>query len=500
MTDLSHLDKSVPPREANYGVVKEASVRGAGVGLTTIGLQVLLQMSSVVVLSRLLTPEDFGLVGMALVLVNLLLVVGDWGLVVAAAQRKQIDHEQLSTLFWINAGGGLGLAVLTVACSPLLAHIFDEPRLVIIAMVLSVIFLAIGIGAQHEAIIRRRLRYGALHIVNVISYVIGIVVAVVGAFLGVGYWALIVQLVITRIVRTLLLWRETRWNPGRPGCGSHVGPLLKYGLQLAPSSLLLSLSKLVDVTLIGVLSGTTDLGFYRRGSNIVGVPTDYLKRSLGQMVPFSLSRLQDDSHGFSTFFLHSISVFGLASCGVVGLIGAEGAAIVTILLGDQWLAVIPLLRWLAVGGLASTIGMVTLWVLIPRGDLRKLLILRGIRLIFIVIGVFVGWKWGIVGVAAGYSLASCLSVGIELIIVTAIKGVRTMSLLGALVRPIIAASTAAIVVLFLSLESSIVTLLLESCLFFFVFLVAYAAMPGGWQVLQRAYRTMQKALRYRNAS
>ena len=496
---MSHLARSVPPPEANYGVVKEASVRGAGVGLTTIGLQVLLQMSSVVVLSRLLTPEDFGLVGMALIVVNLLLVVGDWGLIMAAAQRKQIDHEQLSTLFWINGGGGLGLAVLTVGVSPLLARIFDEPRLVSIAMVLSVIFVAIGIGAQHEAIIRRRLRYGALHVINVISYVVGIVVAVVGAFLGVGYWALIAQLVVTRIIRTLLLWRETRWNPGKPVWGSYLRPLLKYGLQLAPSTLLLALSRLVDVTLIGVFSGTTDLGFYRRGSSIVVIPTDYLRRALGQMVPFSLSRLQDDSHGFSTFFLHSISVLFLASCGVVGLIAAESAAIVTILLGDQWLAVIPLLRWLTLGALASTIGTVTPWVLIPRGDVRKLLILRGIRLILVVTGVFVGWKWGIVGVAAGYGLASCLSAVIDLIIVTAVKGVHTFSLLGALVRPIIAASTAAIVVLFLSLESSIVTLLLESCLFFLVFLMAHAAMPGGWQVLQRAYRTIQKTLPDRRA-
>ena len=485
-------NSSATNQGSDYRRVKKASIRGAGVGLATIVLQVVLQMISVVVLARLLTPEDFGLVAMAMTFVSIMLIVADWGLIMASTQRRHIDQDQLTTLFWINVGGGMILAILVIASSYLLVLIFSEPRLVGVAVVLSLKLVAIGIGAQHEAIIRRQLRYGTLHAINLISHAVGFAGGVAAALVGMGFWALVGQLVIVQVSRTVLLWTTTRWKPARPRWASDVRPFLKYGISLAPADVLFSLSLVVDGMLIGAAAGPSELGLYRKANSIVNMPIDYLKRALGRMVPSSLSRLQDDGQAFSSFFNHAFAMLSLAGCAVVGLVATEAPAVVNVLLGDQWLSAIPLVRWLALRGLVSTMGVATLWILVPRGDMKKLLTLRALRLCIIIVGVLVGWRWGTVGVAAGYSLASSFSIVIELFVISSVKGVRMGSLIGSFIRPITAAGAAGSIVFLIDSKLSVVTLLSESCLYLLVFLAAHAALPGGWNVMRRALRSIQR--------
>ena len=484
---------SGPDQGLEYRYVRDESVRGAGVGAVALVLKTLLRLGSIVLLARLLTPSDFGLVAMAGTVLNLLLIVGDLGLLMASIQRRQLSEDELSTLFWINVGGGVALAALTIASAPLLVIIFDEPRVIGGAAVLSLTLIAVGIGSQHEAIIRRRLNYGFLHTTAVISQAIGLAAALVSAVGGLGYWALILQQVVAQATRTILFWSKTRWRPRRPSRGVDVVPLLRYGSQLVPTHLLAHAARSFGEIIIGAGAGAAQLGLFRRAHGIATL-VEEVRQPLKPIVPASLSRLQDLPHEFSRFYVHAVSLSSLAGCGVVGWVTAEAPAVVNLLLGDQWLPTITLIRLLAPSGLALAIGAATEWMLMPLGKIKRLLALRALRLAAIVAGVLVGWHWGVPGIAAGYSVAACASLALELFGATARTTVSVRSLTGAVGRPIIAAACAGYLIFRISTAVSVVTFLLEFVLYVTVFAAIHSALPGGWTVTTGLLRALQKVI------
>ena len=483
-----------PDQRPEYAHVRDASIRGTGVGVAAFLAKTVLRFGSIAVLARLLTPADFGLVAMAGTLLNLFLIVADWGLLMASTQGRHVNEDQLSTLFWINVGGSLLLALLTIVLSPLLVLIFDESRIISAAVALSPILVAIGVGAQHDAIMRRRLSYGFLHMIGVMSQAAGLIVGIVLAVSGLGFWSLIWQQVVAHVAHTMLLWGGTRWRPGKPVIRVDVVQFLKYGSRLVPAQLLSHMSRNIVGIVIGAAVGATELGLYQRAYGIV-MNVEQLKQPLKTMVPASLSRLQDNTEEFSRYYVLALTMWSLVGCGVIGLVTAEAPAIVTLMLGDQWLSVIPLVRWLAPAGLVSGIGVATEWMLMPLGYMKRLVALRALRLCSIVIGSLLGWRWGVVGVAAGFSIASSISLVIELFFVTAGKRVSVHSLAGAFIRPTLATISAASVVFLVSTEVSVVAFLLESLLYVVVFLIVHSALPGGWPLLRRALHAILRATR-----
>ncbi|RPI98180.1 MAG: lipopolysaccharide biosynthesis protein, partial [Spirochaetales bacterium] len=137
--------------------LKSLAIRGGGMMFLVGGLSVVFQIGGVIVLGRLLSPEDFGLVVMASVITNLFFVFQDVGLADATIQASEINHEQISTLFWINLSFNTLITVILIALSPLVAKFYHRPQLTAIMMISSVIFIFIGLTTQHSALLKRRM-------------------------------------------------------------------------------------------------------------------------------------------------------------------------------------------------------------------------------------------------------------------------------------------------------------------------------------------------------
>ena len=480
--------------ENAYEHVRDASVRGGGKGVVALVGKSVLRLGAMVLLARLLTPADFGLVAMAGIVLSWFHIVADLGLHMAAVQRRRIVEEELSTLFWINVGGGIFLSLLTIATAPLLVCIFDEPRITGAAAVLSVTLIGVGIGTQHEAIIRRRLNYGFLHMTGVVAEAAGFGAALLAAVGGLGYWAVILHQVVAQAARTVLLWSNTGWRPRTPGRLTDVVPLLRYGSRLIPAQLLAHAARSFGEIIIGVGAGAASLGLFRRAHGIATM-VEEAKLPLKPIVPASLSRLQDRPDEFSRFYIHAIALASLAGCGIVGWVTAEAPAATRLVLGDQWLAVIPLIRLLAPVGLVAAFGSASEWLLMPLGEMNRLLALRMLRLATVIAGVLIGWRWGgVEGVAVGYSVAACVSIVAELLWATARRIVPMHGLTGVLVRPILAAAGAGYVVLRIVTPISIGTLMLELLLYMVLFATIHAALPGGWRIMNGLLRAIRKAI------
>ena len=482
-----------PEQESEYGQIREASVRGAGVGAVALVVKTTLRIGSIVFLARLLSPADFGLVAMAGTVLNLFLIVADLGLLMASIQRRDLSNDELSTLFWINVGGGTFLAALTIGSAPLLVLIFDDSRIIGAAAVLSLTLIAVGIGTQHQAIIRRRMNYSFLHASSVISQAMGLTLALVVAVSGGGYWALIAQQVAAQVSRTMLYWIRTRWRPRRPRSGVDVLPMLRYGSQLVPAHMLAHAARSFGEIVVGAGAGATQLGLFQRAHGIASL-VEELKQPLKPIVPASLSRLQDRSHDFSRFYIRAVSLSSLAGCCFVGWVTAEAPVVVSLVLGDQWIPAIPFIRWLSPAAIAIAIGSATEWLLMPLAETRRLLGLRTLRLVVVVAGVMVGWHWGVLGVAAGYSLAACVSLTLELFGAMAHSRVSVRCLTGVIVRPILAAAFSGWFVSVISIGASVTTFVLEALLYVSVFLAVHAILPGGWAETRGLSRAIRVAM------
>ena len=196
--------------------IKDKAIRGGAARLAAQAANLLVRTGSLVVLARLLSPRDFGLVGMVTALTGMLTLFRDFGLSAAAVQRPDITTDQHSNLFWINVLLGALLALVTLAAAPAIAAFYDEPRLVGVAAVLGTAFLFNAVGIQHSALLQRQMRFTAMAVIGVASLMASTAIAIGGAAIGYGYWALVASSVAAPLVASIGFWLAAGWVPGMP--------------------------------------------------------------------------------------------------------------------------------------------------------------------------------------------------------------------------------------------------------------------------------------------
>ena len=480
-------------RRSDNRHIRDASVRGAGAGVLALLSQAALRLGSIAVLARLLTPDDFGVVAMAGILLTLFHLVGDWGLTTASTQRRSMDHHQLSNLFWINTVIGFTLAGIAALLSPVMALIFDEPRLTGAAIVLSLTLIAIGLGAQHEALMNRRLRYSSLQMISVGSAAMGVAVGVTAAIAGAGFWSLIWMNVTVQSARTVLYWIVLDWRPGRPRPDIDVRPVLSFATGLVPSRVLYYLSRRSGSILLGAVGGATDVGLFHQAHSVAMMPVSYLVQPLQRVVPASLSRLQDDRTAFERMFVHTLMMISACGCGMLGFMAAEAPALVGLVLGAQWMSTIPVARWLTLAGVASLVTVATGWVFVSLGAGNVLFRVRAIRLAASVAGVVIGWRWGVVGVAAGYSIAVTVSLFAESVYAVRRTPLSVSILILAIWRPLLCALIAGGTVFMIRTGLTLEVVLLEAGIYSTLYAGVFALLPGGRNHIRSVLRAISAA-------
>lgn len=369
------------------------------------GLKILIQLAAVVVLARLLTPSDYGLIAMVMVVIGLADVFRDFGLTQAAVQAKTLSRVQRDNLWWISTGIGAALMLLLCLSAPLIALWYRRPELVDLTRALSVIFLLNGVTAQYRADLTRRLRFRPLAVWEVVSPLVGLAVAVALAASGASYWALVSQQLTAATVLFVGTALAAGWVVRRPRRGESMAGLLTFGWHLVVSQLLGYLGNNIDSLTIGTRFGTTAMGLYNRAFQLLMTPLGQLRAPTTTVALPVLSRLSSDVKETNRYVQRGQTALGLVL--VVGLGVVLGAAepITAIFLGAQWLSVEPILRLLAVAGAFHTLGYVAYWVYLAHGLTKTLLRYTVITVTIKVTCVLIGSEWGLIGVAAAYAIA-----------------------------------------------------------------------------------------------
>ncbi|HEY3438993.1 MAG TPA: lipopolysaccharide biosynthesis protein, partial [Actinotalea sp.] len=398
--------KQVPDVERGLG---GRAARGA---MVTLGGQIsrmLIQIVSVAVLARLLTPEDYGLLAMVTVVVGVGEIFRDFGLSSATIQSPTLTRAQRDNVFWVNTGIGFILAVLLFAGAPLLAQIYHRPELVDVSRALSATFLLNGLATQYRADLIRRLRFLQLAVAETSAPAAALVVAILVARAGGGHWALVAQSLTQATAMLVVLSVTARWLPRRPQRGQPMAGLLRFGRRLVVTQLIGYASNNTDALLIGLRFGAGPLGYYNRAFSLLMTPLNQLRAPTTTIALPVLSRLQDDDSRFDHFLRRGQLTMGYTLVAGLGVVAAAAEPVTAIFLGERWVTVAPILRLLAVAGIFQTLSYVGYWVYLSRNLtaelLRYTLVTAAIRVVCIVTGS----NWGVLGVAAGYALAPALA-------------------------------------------------------------------------------------------
>ncbi|MET1052380.1 MAG: lipopolysaccharide biosynthesis protein [Mycetocola sp.] len=402
-----------PTGAAQHGLGKRAA-RGAAVTIAGQGGRILLQVVSVVVLARLLSPHDYGLVAMVLAIIGIGEVFRDFGLSSAAVQAPTLSRGQRDNLFWINTGLGVALAGLVFLFAPLIAALYGEPELELLARVLAVTFVLNGLTTQYRADRNRNLRFTVLAVSDIVAALVGLGVALVTAIAGWGYWALAAQQLAQGIIGLIILASSARWIPHLPDRTAPMRPLLSFGGNLVASQLIGYITNNVDSVIIGVRLGAAPLGIYNRGFQLLMQPLGQLRAPTTSVALPVLSRLSADPTRYGAFVIRGQQALGYTLVAGLSVAIAAAEPLTALLLGSQWSDVPPILRLLAIAGIFQTLAYVGYWVYLSRGLTGDLLRYTMVTSVLRITCILVGSTWGLVGVAAGYAIGPALAWPISL--------------------------------------------------------------------------------------
>ena len=358
------------------------------------------------VLARLLSPDDFGLMAMAFVIVGFLNVLRNLGTGAAIVQRDSLSPILLDSVFWLNIASGLvlGAAVVTFAGAGALA--FGEPRLTPVLQALAVGFVIGTAGTLPRALLQRRMQFRRIAIAEIASMLAFAVTALPLAILGFAVWSLVIATLVSEFVVTLMNWFSARWRPRMRCDAQAIRSIWKFSYNLTLSQIVSYFLWQSDRIIVGRFLGTAELGIYSIANRLLGFSVRFLVPQLHAVLFPALSRVSD---------ARIRSGFVRAECGIAMVvfpliigIGVVGPTFVHAFLGPEWALAAVLMPILAVRYVLQSVlqGVGTLYQVKGRTDLLLYWQIAS-GLVFLA-SYLAGLPWGLVGVSAAQAIAILL--------------------------------------------------------------------------------------------
>jgi len=390
--------------------LRRRSVRGGAVTLFGQGIKFCLQLGSTIVLARILVPQDFGLIAMVSIITRFLAMFKDLGLSMATVQKAEINDGQISTLFWINVTVSFVFMLLTMALAPVIAWFYGEPRLAWVTIALASAYIFGGLTVQHQALLRRRMRFVALVTIDIVSMVAGVVTGIICGLAGLGYWSLVWMQLATPFFMAFGVWIACAWRPGLPVRGAGVRTMLVFGGYQTLANIISFFTRNIDKVLIGRFCGSYAAGLYSRAFTLSLLPAEQVATPILSVAVPALSRLQNEPKRYRDYYLKAVKAVAYITMPLVAVMGALSTQIVWLVLGDQWTRAGLIFRFLAFAAFWFPICQSVIWVYLSLGQTRRMTVWFSMACPTTILAIVIGLPWGPEGVAIGYAIITCLLV------------------------------------------------------------------------------------------
>lgn len=357
-----------------------------------------------IVLARLLTPNDFGVIAAVSPILGFVAILANLGVTQAIIQRPHIDHGILNSVFWTNVIFGGILTGFFCLLSPILAHIYRDPRLIPISISLSMLILITSITQVHTALMNRQFRFGALTLCEIASLILGAAAAIVSArYFHIGYWSLVINQVVVSLSSSAMLLSMSPWSPRLKINIDARSSIIGFSAKVTVSNLITYLSTSIDNMIVGVARGEFDLGIYDRAWKLAVQPLLQLTAPIGKLAVPILARTVGDAQRYARLYRQMFQSLMAMTAPAILLMVFYAEPLVALLFGPKWLNTIPVFRWISVSAIATPVVSGCSWIFISQGRANDQIKATAIMMVVSTVAYAVGAMWSVQMVAVLYA-------------------------------------------------------------------------------------------------
>ncbi len=362
-----------------------------------------------IVLARLLFPEQFGLIGMLTIFMEVIRTLLDSGFGSALIQKKDITQTDICSIFYFNIAVGLAAAGLLCLAAPWIAAFYKQPILTPLTRALSLTIVINSFGMIQSTVLVRQINFKTQTKVSVIAGSLSGIIGICLAANGFGVWSLVVQQISASLFSTVCLWIFNSWRPAPIFSFDALREMFGFGSRLMITGLLNSIFENIYGLVIGKLFSANDLGFFTRAKTLNDIPSQTLSQMTGRVTFPVFSTIQDDPARLKRGLKKALTTLALAHFPVMIGLAVIAHPLILVLLTEKWSASVPYLQLLCMAGLLYPLHLMNLNVLQALGRSDLFLRLDIIKRVLVVINIAITWRWGISAMICGMIFMSIVS-------------------------------------------------------------------------------------------
>lgn len=382
---------------------------------------------TVVILARLLSPTDFGLVAVAMTVVPVVYLIADLGFATYLMQAKEIPGTVASTAFWYSALSGVVLAGVLVAVSPLLELLFGVSGVasVISAMAPAVVF--VSLAAVPIALLRRGLRFRALSIQAAVAALVGQIVAIIMALSGAGVWALVAQVVVAQLVTLIAAWIASRWRPSRAFDWSQFRMMFGFGTKVVGVNGIAMGRQWAENAIISNVLGAGALGQLTVALRLVQTSQEVAGAAIAPVSTVVFAQVREDPPRLRRGYDRALSLSYLVIAPALTAILVTAPVLVPFLFGSQWTESIGAAQALAVAAIFTLAATLDHGLFLGMGRPGTWLVYATATDVATVVVTALLAVHGIVAVTTGFAILAAVATAVRIVLVARVIGARVWS-------------------------------------------------------------------------
>lgn len=379
------------------------------------------------ILARLLTPEDFGIIGMLVIFIAVSQVLIDGGFESALIQKKNPTQTDYSTIFYWNIGFSLVLYATLFICSTLVSRYFSMSILSDVLRVIGLNLILSSILAIQMTRLRKKLAFKKIAITNISSYVIGAVIAIVMAYHGYEVWSLVVMQLMSSLMSIAILWLITNWHPSLCFSKSTLRELFSFGGYIMAAGLLQEFCKNLQGIIIGKKFSDTQMGYYSQAYKLDQVSSYSVPQVIVQVMYPVYSSIQDDKNKLINILSMNIRVISFLIFPLLGLLILIAEPLIVWLYGEKWSPSVPYFQILCVGGFFVCLQNINFYAVAAIGKSRTLFFWSFYKWGFLLAALLMGMNFGMYGILWGMVLSNINIYAVNALLVSKHVGLSLMN-------------------------------------------------------------------------
>lgn len=425
-----------------------------------------------IVLARLLTPADFGLIGMMTVFFAIADILIQGGLGIAYIQKKHVTDTDANTVFFTNLVISIILYFVLWVSAPLIANFYNQPKLIQLTKVMGLVVIINAFNIIQLAQIRREINFKRKTKVTLISTIISGTAGVLSAVLGLGVWSLVIQQLTNRFITTVILSITNKWTPSLKFSIESLKSMFGIGAWELLSGVISTIFDNIYILVIGKFFPAAQLGFYTKAKQFKNLASNNLVGSVGSVAFPVLSRFQNDKVKIKNSMEKFIQYSFFLTAPVMTCLLVISKPFVIIFLTDKWAPIIIYLQLMCIGGMFYPLHIINLQILTALGKTKLGFHVSLIKNSFRVINIIVMYRWGVLYIIIGELLLSFVSLYVNSFYTNRLVGYNLLSQLNSIKYTIFSIVIAGIISYFISISFGmlVISLLLGIIAFSFLYL------------------------------